>query len=65
MGADSSPTRARRPDGARSPSTLAAAVLARVRTWFLRGADGAAAPAGYTWLRDPCNLVERAEVVRW
>ena len=28
MGADSSPTRARRPDGARSPSTLAAAVLA-------------------------------------
>ena len=28
MGADSSPTRARRPDGARSPATLAAAVLA-------------------------------------
>ena len=28
MGVDSSPTRARRPDGARSPSTLAAAVLA-------------------------------------
>ena len=44
MGADSSPTRARRPDGARSPSTLAAAVLARVRTWLSRGADGAAAP---------------------
>ena len=37
MGADSSPTRARRPDGARSPSTLAAAVLARVRTWLSRG----------------------------
>ena len=29
MGANSSPTRARRPDGARSPSTLAAAVVGR------------------------------------
>ena len=42
MGADSSPTRARRPDGARSPSTLPAP---RPDLGSRGGADGAAAPS--------------------